>query len=114
VADCIFCKIVAGEVASRAVASTEFSYAFLDINPVAPVHVLVVPKEHFESFHELSLERCELLADLWATIRAVAEGQGIAASGYRVVANVGEDALASVPHLHFHVIGGRRLGWPPG
>jgi histidine triad (HIT) family protein len=96
--DCLFCRIVAGDVPSARVDSTDTIYAFRDIEPVAPVHVLVVPKRH--------------LAD--ATARRVAEREGIAESGYRLAFNVGEDAVNSVPHLHLHVMGGRRMGWPPG
>lgn len=112
--DCIFCRIVAGEAPSRAVASTERTYAFWDISPGAPVHVLVVPREHIESVDALRAEHAGALADLFLTAQAVARAQGIADSGYRVVANVGRDASNSVPHLHLHVLGGRRLGWPPG
>ena len=112
--DCLFCKILAGDIPSEEVASTETTYAFRDINPGAPTHVLVIPREHIDNAHELRAEHAGVLADLFATAQAVARSEGVADSGYRLVFNVGEDASNSVPHLHLHVIGGRKLGWPPG
>ena len=112
--DCLFCKIVAGEVPSDEVASTSTTYAFRDINPGAPTHVLVVPREHVESAASITAEHGALLTDLVQTAQDVARREGIADSGYRLVFNVGDDALNSVPHLHVHVLGGKRLGWPPG
>ena len=111
--DCLFCGIVAGDVPSTGVLETEQSYAFRDINPAAPVHVLVVPKEHVGGVDEVAPEHAELLADLFGAINQVAQKEGIAQSGFRIVANVGEDAGQLVPHLHFHVLGGRSLRWPP-
>lgn len=112
-ADCLFCGIVAGSVPSDGVLETEHCYAFRDINPAAPVHVLVVPKAHIDSVADLDSTQSELLADLFAAMNQVADQEGIAESGYRVVTNVGEDAGQLVRHLHFHVIGGRSLRWPP-
>jgi len=111
--DCLFCKIVAGSVPSTAVLETEHAYAFRDINPAAPVHVLVVPREHLGSVEDVGSGRAGLLADLFDAIKAVAAKEGIAETGYRVVTNVGADAGQLVHHLHFHVIGGRSLRWPP-
>lgn len=88
--------------------------AFRDVAPQAPVHVLVVPRRHVTSLAAVGPADACLLAELVQTVHAVAEASGIAESGYRVVANVGEDALTSVDHLHLHVLGGRRLRWPPG
>ena len=110
---CLFCKIVAGEVPSTEVLDTETCYAFRDINPAAPVHVLVVPKEHLDSLEAVSSAEAVLLGELVDAIRAVAAKEGITDSGYRVVTNIGEDAGQLVKHLHFHVIGGRSLRWPP-
>jgi histidine triad (HIT) family protein len=110
---CLFCGIVAGSVPSDVVLETEHSYAFRDINPAAPVHVLVVPKRHVDSLADLGPDEAELLAELIAAVNQVAEQEGIAKTGYRVVSNVGEDAGQLVRHLHFHVIGGRSLRWPP-
>ncbi len=112
--NCLFCRIVAGDVPSEAVAETEGTYAFRDINPAAPVHVLVVPRRHIADAAALTAGHGEVLAEMVGTAQAVAAREGVADSGYRLVFNVGADALNSVPHLHLHVIGGRRLGWPPG
>src|SRR5690606_38023815 len=112
--DCLFCKILAGEVPSTKVLETERSYAFRDINPAAPVHVLVIPREHVTNAGDLTAAHGELLGDLFETAAKVAEQEGIAADGYRLVFNVGDHALNSVPHLHLHVVGGHQLGWPPG
>ena len=112
--DCLFCRIVRGEIPSDEVASSEATYAFRDINPAAPVHVLVVPRRHVTNAGHLTAEDGELLAEMFGTARLVAERQGIAQSGYRLVFNVGDDALNSVPHLHLHIVGGKQLGWPPG
>jgi histidine triad (HIT) family protein len=114
VRDCIFCKIVAGELPSEEVASTDGTYAFRDINPGAPTHVLVVPRQHIADASEIRPEHAELVREMLQLARRVAESEGVAESGYRLVFNVGEDALNSVPHLHLHLLGGRRLGWPPG
>jgi histidine triad (HIT) family protein len=111
--DCLFCGIVGGSVPSTAVLETEHSYAFRDIKPAAPVHVLVVPKEHLGSVEDLGTAHNELLGDLFAAIRAVAAKEGVTETGYRVVTNVGENAGQLVQHLHFHVLGGRSLRWPP-
>ena len=112
--DCLFCKILAGDIPSEEVASTETTYAFRDINPGAPTHVLVIPRQHIDNAHVLEPEHAAVLSDVFATAQAVARSEGVADSGYRLVFNVGDDASNSVPHLHLHVIGGRKLGWPPG
>ena len=112
--DCLFCRIIAGEIPSNEVLSTDTTYAFRDIEPQAPTHVLVIPREHVQDAAALTAEHGELLADLFTAAQAVARAEGVDGSGYRLVFNVGEDANNSVPHLHLHVIGGRRLGWPPG
>jgi len=113
-ADCLFCKILAGDIPSTEVASTETTYAFRDINATAPTHVLVIPREHIATADDLRAEHAAVLSDVFATAQAVARSEGVAESGYRLVFNVGDDASNSVPHLHLHVIGGRKLGWPPG
>jgi len=112
--DCLFCRIVAGDIPAAVVHTTSHSVAFRDLNPQAPVHVLVVPRRHIDNAATLEPGDAEVLADLLATARQVAEAEGIAERGYRLLFNVGEDASNSVPHLHLHVLGGRRLGWPPG
>jgi histidine triad (HIT) family protein len=112
--DCLFCRIVAGDIDSDEVLSTEGIYAFRDIEPVAPVHVLVVPRRHIADAAAVGPEDGPVVAELLAAARRVAELEGVAGRGYRLVFNVGEDAQNSVAHLHLHVIGGRRMGWPPG
>ncbi|HEY3943068.1 MAG TPA: histidine triad nucleotide-binding protein [Acidimicrobiales bacterium] len=114
--DCLFCQIVAGDVPADVVRRSELSVAFRDINPVAPVHVLVVPKRHIANASTLEPTDAGDVADLFATGREVARDEGIAGAerGYRLVLNVGADALNSVSHLHVHLIGGRPLTWPPG
>jgi histidine triad (HIT) family protein len=109
---CLFCRIVAGEIPSEGVKTTAETYAFRDINPSAPVHVLVVPRRHIED--AASADAATAATAMIETAQQVAEQEGVATSGYRLVFNVGPDALNEVPHLHLHVIGGRRLGWPPG
>jgi histidine triad (HIT) family protein len=113
-ADCLFCKIVAGEVPSEEVASTETTYSFFDISPAAPVHFLVIPRRHITNAAEIGPGDGDVLAEMFATARAGAQAQGMADDGYRLVFNVGPHALNSVPHLHMHVLGGQQMGWPPG
>ncbi|MGH9109517.1 MAG: histidine triad nucleotide-binding protein [Acidimicrobiales bacterium] len=114
--DCLFCRIVAGELPAEVVYSTDRTVAFRDIEPVAPVHVLVVPRRHIENAGALTAEHAEDLSAMLDAAQHVAEAEGIADAerGYRLVFNVGPDALNSVPHLHLHVIGGRAMTWPPG
>ena len=112
--DCLFCRIVADEIPSTKVLETDQAVAFRDINPAAPTHVLVVPRRHID--HAAAVEHTdgEVIAHLLTAARAVAESEGVLDSGYRLVFNVGDDALNSVAHLHLHVLGGRKMGWPPG
>lgn len=114
VSDCLFCKIIAGEIPAKVAAETERSFAFYDISPGAPLHVLVVPRTHLADAAALDADHGELLADLFALANRVADEGGVADGGYRLVFNVGEDAGNSVGHLHLHVLGGRTLAWPPG
>ena len=113
-ADCLFCKILAGDIPSEKVHETERTYAFRDIQPTAPTHVLVIPREHIEHAGEIRPEHADVLAEMFTAAQAIAASEGVAERGYRLVFNVGDDANNSVPHLHLHVIGGRRMGWPPG
>jgi histidine triad (HIT) family protein len=112
--DCLFCRIIRGEIPSDGVLATEHTYAFRDIEPAAPVHVLVVTKRHIESAATVGPADGALLAELIGAAQQVAAQEGVAERGYRLLFNVGDDALNSVPHLHLHVVGGRSLGWPPG
>lgn len=111
---CIFCRILAGELPSRQVTSTEHTYAFFDLNPAAPVHFLVIPRSHIENAAAVEAGHGEIIAEMFVTARSGAESLGIAQDGYRLVFNVGTHALNSVSHLHMHVLGGQQMGWPPG
>jgi histidine triad (HIT) family protein len=113
-ADCLFCRIVAGEIPADRVHEDETTLAFRDINPRAPTHILVIPKEHIASAAELGEAHGPLLGRLFAVIGELARANGIADGGYRVTTNVGRDGGQSVDHLHFHLLGGRSMGWPPG
>ena len=112
--DCVFCRIVAGQDPTREAYSGDMVYAFHDRQPVAPVHVLVVPRQHVEDFAALGPEHGSILGAMAVAAQAVAKQEGVANSGYRLVFNVGRDAGAAVPHLHLHLLAGRRLAWPPG
>ncbi|SMC47798.1 histidine triad nucleotide-binding protein [Papillibacter cinnamivorans] len=111
--DCLFCKIIAGEIPSAKVYEDETIYAFRDIDPKAPVHFLVLPKAHIASAAELGPENAGIVAHIFEVIAAIAAREGFA-QGFRVVTNVGEQGGQSVPHLHFHVLAGRDMSWPPG
>ena len=112
--DCLFCRIVDGEIPARFVHRDEHVVAFHDVNPQAPVHVLVVPVRHVASLRELTTIDGDLLAHIVQVIKQVTRQAGIADSGYRTVVNTGADGGQTVDHLHLHVLGGRRMGWPPG
>jgi histidine triad (HIT) family protein len=112
--DCLFCKIVAGEIPADVVLDEPAVLAFRDINPQAPTHVLVISKEHIKDASVISGEHAQLLVDMIGAANGIAEAAGIAHSGYRLVLNVGPDAGQSVFHIHLHVLGGRPMGWPPG
>lgn len=112
--ECLFCRIVDKDIPSNEVFANETVYAFDDIEPVAPVHVLVVPRLHIENVSRLTKRHNEILFELFTAAQKIAQIQGISSSGYRLVFNIGKDAMNSVPHLHMHVIGGRQLEWPPG
>ncbi|MGI9023308.1 MAG: HIT domain-containing protein [Acidimicrobiales bacterium] len=111
---CIFCRIVAGELPAEELASSPLTFAFRDVSPVMPSHVLVVPREHIESAATVEPAHAEMLSELLQTAQRVAESEGLGERGWRLVLNVGEDARNSVPHLHMHVLGGRPMDWPPG
>lgn len=114
VPDCVFCGIATGDVPADIVASSDLSVAFRDLNPQAPVHVLVVPRRHITDAAALGPDDAAQLADLFVVAQRVAASEGVAERGHRLLFNVGADASNSVPHLHLHVVGGRRLAWPPG
>ena len=112
--DCLFCKIIDGEVPSNKIYEDDKVYAFYDISPQAPVHFLVIPKEHIDSANELNEENSAVVGHVFAVIAKIAKDLGIADGGYRVVNNCGENGQQTVRHLHFHVLGGRSMQWPPG
>jgi histidine triad (HIT) family protein len=105
---CLFCKIIAGEIPSKKVYEDEYVYAFYDIAPMAPVHVLFVPKQHMDSADAVSAENSVYVAKIFEAIPKVAAELGLA-NGYRVITNCGEDGCQSVKHLHFHLLGGKKL-----
>lgn len=112
--DCIFCKIINGEIPSKKVYEDDRVYAFFDINPEAPTHFLVIPKEHIESANALNDDNIDIVSHIFKVINKLVVELKICDSGYRIVNNCGKDGGQTVEHLHFHVLGGRSLQWPPG
>ena len=112
--DCLFCKIINGDIPSECVYQDDYVYAFKDIDPVAPVHVLIVPKQHIASANEITAENSSVVSKIFEAAAIIAKENGLDANGYRIVNNCGELAGQTVMHLHFHLIGGRDLSWPPG
>ena len=110
--DCLFCAIAAGEIPSNKVYEDELCYAFRDIAPQAPTHFLVIPKVHIASVSGINAENSAVVTHIFEVIAKVTKEMGI--ESYRVVSNIGEQAGQSVPHLHFHVLAGRDMTWPPG
>ena len=112
--DCLFCKIIAGEVPSTKVYEDEYVYAFLDISPQAPEHVVIVPKEHIASANEINADNSAIVSKIFEPVPKKAKELGIAEDVYLFVNNCGVIGGQTVGHLHFHLLGGRNLGWPPG
>ena len=110
--DCLFCKIIAGDIPSNKVYEDDLCYAFYDIDPQAPTHFLVIPKAHISSVAAVNAENSAVVAHIFEVIAKVTKELGV--ESYRVVSNIGEQAGQSVFHLHFHVLGGRDMTWPPG
>jgi len=110
---CLFCKIVEGQIPSKAVYEDDLCYAFSDINPQAPVHVLIVTREHFASLDHVPVDKQDLLGHLMWVAAEIARNKGLD-KGYRVVINTGADGGQTVDHLHAHLLGSRSLSWPPG
>ncbi|MBR6420711.1 MAG: histidine triad nucleotide-binding protein [Oscillospiraceae bacterium] len=108
--DCLFCKIIAGEIPSTKVYEDEYCYAFKDINPIAPIHWLFIPKTHISGASAVTAENAEIVGRIFTAIAKVTAEAGIT-SGFRVITNCGEDAGQTVPHLHFHVLAGQPMGW---
>ncbi|HAI96942.1 MAG: histidine triad nucleotide-binding protein [Cycloclasticus sp.] len=112
--DCLFCKMVSGEITPDIVYETETVLAFRDINPQAPTHVLIIPKKHIETLADMAEEDVLLMGEIMLVAKKVAEIEGIAESGYRTVFNCKQDAGQEVYHIHLHLLGGRKMKWPPG
>ena len=112
--DCIFCKIINGDIPSNKIYEDDKVYAFNDINPEAPIHFLVIPKEHIESANAINENNADIVAHIFKVINKLVIELGVAEKGYRIVNNCGEDGGQTVKHLHFHVLAGRSLQWPPG
>ena len=112
--DCLFCKILAGDIAADVVHETANTLAFRDINPQAPTHVLIIPRRHISRINDIEDGDREQVGDLFVAAKEIAAAEGLADDGYRVVMNCNVAAGQTVFHLHLHLLGGRQLGWPPG
>ena len=112
--NCLFCKIANGGIPANIVYQDENVVAFVDINPQAPKHILLIPRQHIASITDLTLDDRPMLAQIFTTAQKLAHEMRIDESGYRIVSNVGPDSGQSVFHLHFHLLGGRKFSWPPG
>ncbi len=112
--DCIFCKIINKEIPASIVFEDEKMIAFNDINPQAPIHILLIPREHFASLNDIPGEKKDILSHILLKARQIAQEKGIAEKGYRIVLNTEKDSGQEVFHIHFHLLGGRRMHWPPG
>jgi len=112
--DCLFCRIIKKEIPSSIVFENDKVFAFKDINPVAPIHILIIPKEHIESALQIDQSNSDIIANIFEVAAIIAKEQKIADNGYRIVTNIGKDGGQAVPHLHYHLLGGRSLQWPPG
>lgn len=110
---CIFCKIIQGEIPSKKVFEDDEIYAFEDADPKAPVHILIIPKEHIESAADITAQNSATVGRIFERIAVIAKEQGLD-NGFRVVSNCGSDGGQTVSHLHFHLLGGREFQWPPG
>ncbi len=112
--DCLFCKIASGQIPAKIVHQDDDTVAFVDINPQAPTHLLVIPRQHVATLNDLTPAHDALMGKLYRTAAKLAKEHGIAESGWRAVMNANRDAGQSVFHIHLHVLGGRHLRWPPG
>ncbi len=113
-ADCLFCKIASGEIPAETVKQADEWVAFRDINPQAPTHILIIPRQHIPTLNDVGLDGAGLLGRLILAAKEIAADEGIAESGYRAVLNCNPGAGQSVFHIHVHLLGGRAMGWPPG
>jgi histidine triad (HIT) family protein len=111
--ECLFCKIVAGEIPADLVYESETAVAFRDINAQAPTHVLIIPRKHISTINDIEQEDQAIVGSLYTAAKSIAASEGIADAGYRAVMNCNESAGQSVFHIHLHVLGGKPMGWPP-
>ena len=112
--DCLFCKILSGDIPAEIVFESDTAIAFRDINPQAPTHVVIIPRKHIATINEIAAEDEALVGSLYSAAREIAAAEGIAEDGYRAVMNCNEGAGQTVFHIHLHLLGGRPLAWPPG
>lgn len=112
--DCLFCKIIKGEIPSKKAYEDDYVYAFWDISPTAPVHILVIPKNHISTLNDITEENSKVISKIYEAIPKIAKENNIDKDGYRVVSNCNKAAGQTVFHIHFHLIGGRELTWPAG
>lgn len=112
--DCLFCKIINGEIPSNKVYEDDLVYAFNDISPEAPVHILIVPKKHYDSILDVNDKDLSIIGHINKVATIIAKETGIDKSGFRIINNCGEEGGQTVNHIHYHLLGGRMLKWPPG
>ena len=112
--DCLFCKIIEGDIPSTKVYEDEFVLAFRDIEPQAPQHIIIIPKTHISSANEITAENSAVIGKIYEAASKIAKDLGFSENGYRIVNNCGKDGGQTVGHIHFHLLGGRNLQWPPG
>jgi histidine triad (HIT) family protein len=112
--DCIFCKIVSGQIPAAKVYEDENILVFKDVTPQAPVHLLAIPKDHYASVHDVPADKMHIMTDLFSAVNAVVNKLDLCKNGYRLVINSGAQAGQAVPHIHVHILAGRDMSWPPG
>lgn len=112
--DCLFCKILNGDIPADIVYESDTAIAFRDINPQAPTHVLIIPREHISTINDIEPEKQQLVGSLFSAAKEIAVNEGVQEDGYRVVMNCNEGAGQTVFHIHLHLLGGRHMNWPPG
>lgn len=112
--DCLFCKMVSGEISPDKIMETDNILAFRDINPQAPTHILIIPKKHISTINDITEEDTQVMGKLYQAAKEIAAQEGLAEPGYRTVMNCNSDGGQAVYHIHLHLLGGRAMGWPPG
>ena len=112
--DCLFCKIIEGEIPADIVYEDDHFLAFNDINPIAPIHILIIPKEHIPTLNNIDEKHTQTMGEIFLAVKKIAQDKGISESGYRTIFNCNKDAQQTVFHIHLHLIAGRKMTWPPG